>query len=63
MWEWNPIALIIPIYYILFVKIAFLLTFSFSSFMVNKPLFVRGKKITKIVILLKKFFFVLVIFS
>ena len=39
----------------LFVKIAFLLTFSFSSFMVNKPLFVR-EKITKIVILLKNFF-------
>ena len=39
----------------LFVKIAFLLTFSFSSFMVNIRLFVR-EKITKIVIFLKNFF-------
>ena len=46
----------------LFVKIAFLLTFSFSSFMVNIRLFVR-EKITKIVILWRNFFFVLVIFS
>ena len=39
----------------LFVKIAFLLTFSFSSFMVNIRLFVR-EKITRIVIFLKNFF-------